>query len=232
MLSIIIPSYNEENYIEDTLVSLRNQDFKGNYEIIVVDCNSEDGTVKIAKKYADKVLTSEKSVAKARNKGASEASGGVLIFVDADTRLLYNALSKIDSVFKEKEVIGATCPVISAPAAKDFIPYWAFSLWVKNSINTNDAKMPGCSLFCRKDVFDRLGGFAEDKPTGEDFDFSSRLSKEDGRLEFIEDTFSITSPRKIRAWGLMNGTKKYIQAYIKNNVLKKNLDWEEYGIIR
>jgi hypothetical protein len=87
-------------------------------------------------------------------------------------------------------------------------------------------------MFCRKEVFDRLGGFDESKPTGEDFDFSSRLSKEDGKLVFIEDTFSITSPRKIRAWGLINGSMKYVKAYIRNHILKDNLDWEEYGIIR
>jgi len=50
-ISIIIPAYNEEKYIGETLKSIKNQDFK-DYEIIVADCFSNDNTVKIAEKYA------------------------------------------------------------------------------------------------------------------------------------------------------------------------------------
>jgi glycosyltransferase involved in cell wall biosynthesis len=59
-VSVIIPTYNEENYIKNCILALRNQDYKGEYEIIVSDGNSKDNTVKIAKKFADKVVVCEK----------------------------------------------------------------------------------------------------------------------------------------------------------------------------
>jgi glycosyltransferase involved in cell wall biosynthesis len=54
--SVIIPTYNEEKYIENCLRSVRNQKINGKIEIIIVDSNSSDRTREIAKKYANKVI--------------------------------------------------------------------------------------------------------------------------------------------------------------------------------
>ncbi|MDD5054512.1 MAG: glycosyltransferase family A protein, partial [Candidatus Nanoarchaeia archaeon] len=60
VISVIIPAYNEEDSIEKTLISLKNQKTKVPYEIIVCDNNSTDKTFKIAKKIADKTVKEKK----------------------------------------------------------------------------------------------------------------------------------------------------------------------------
>jgi glycosyltransferase involved in cell wall biosynthesis len=113
LVSIIIPTLNEEKYIESTLKALKNQDYKGKYEMIVADGLSKDNTVKIAKKYVDKVvLVKEKGIAKGRNAGAKVAKGNILLFIDADTILLFNGLTELIEPFKRKNIVGVTCPII------------------------------------------------------------------------------------------------------------------------
>ena len=90
-ISIIIPTLNEEKYIENTLKALKNQDYNGKYEIIVADGMSKDRTVKIAQKYADKVIKVKKpGISAGRNAGAGIAKGGIFLFIDADTIVFPN----------------------------------------------------------------------------------------------------------------------------------------------
>jgi glycosyltransferase involved in cell wall biosynthesis len=112
-VSVIIPTLNEEKYIETTLLSIKNQDYKGKYEIIVVDSNSKDKTVKIARKYADKVIvTKRRGVSVGRNIGAEVAKGEILLFVDADTTLLPNVISKVVRHLRRKKVVGVVVPIL------------------------------------------------------------------------------------------------------------------------
>ena len=95
IISIIIPAYNEEKFIEQTLISLKKQNCGIPYEIIVCDNNSKDKTPEIAQKYADKVVSETKQGGGyARNKGASIAQGKYLVFTDADTVFPENYLEE------------------------------------------------------------------------------------------------------------------------------------------
>lgn len=218
MISVIVPSLNEEKYIEDTLKALRNQDYKAKYEIIVVDGGSKDKTVKIAKKFADKVIVMGRGVSKARNAGARAAKGEVLLFVDADTVLLFNTMSELEKQFKDKDVVGATCPTLPIiPQAKDFILYWAFNQFVRASIKARRPNISGFCFACRKYAFKKIGGYNEELNVGEDFDMSKRLSKL-GKIKFTEDTMVLTSPRRIENWGRIKGIGKYLRIYLKKMV--------------
>jgi rSAM/selenodomain-associated transferase 2 len=88
--SIIIPTLNEENTIEDCLSAL--QPLRDDCEIIIVDGNSTDNTRIVAEPLADKVITSALGRAIQMNNGARQATGDVLIFLHADTCLPENAL--------------------------------------------------------------------------------------------------------------------------------------------
>jgi len=72
-ISVIVPTFNEEKYIEATLKSIKNQKTDLEYEIIVSDCKSQDKTVSISRKYADKIVsTSKRTIASGRNNGAMD----------------------------------------------------------------------------------------------------------------------------------------------------------------
>ncbi|MEM8897158.1 MAG: TIGR04283 family arsenosugar biosynthesis glycosyltransferase, partial [Bacteroidota bacterium] len=94
-ISVIIPTFNEEAYLSDTIESLVGQ--QGLKEIIVVDGGSQDKTVAIAKEFSQqvKVILSKRGRAIQMNAGAKLAEGEILFFVHADTLLPKGALEEI-----------------------------------------------------------------------------------------------------------------------------------------
>ena len=232
-ISVVIPTYQEEKYIESTLRALRNSDYKKKFEIIVADGGSKDRTVRIARKYADKVVVvKERGIAKGRNAGAREAKGDILLFVDADTVLLFNALSEMEKAFRRRDVAAVTCNVVPSSAqAKDFILYWVYNQFAKASTKTGKAQIAGICFACRRSVFEEVGGFDESIETGEDFDLSERISKL-GRIKFAERTLAITSPRRLVKWGRMKGIGKYMEFYINYLLTGKGVSIKKYKPLR
>ncbi len=95
-ISIIIPAYNAEKYIERAVNSVKNQDYD-DWEIIIVENGSTDNTFKICESFLPdsriKLFRSEKGVSNARNLGIDNASGKWVLFLDADDWLCNEALS-------------------------------------------------------------------------------------------------------------------------------------------
>jgi rSAM/selenodomain-associated transferase 2 len=85
VISVVMPAYNEERALPNTLRALFTQ--QGDYEVIVVDGGSRDDTVKLAQPLADMVIVAPRGRAAQMNAGAGAAHGGVLIFLHADTQL-------------------------------------------------------------------------------------------------------------------------------------------------
>jgi len=84
LISVCITTKNEEDYIGFCLESILNQTYDGNKEIIVLDSNSCDKTVEIARKYADKVVVKESTIPQGRNLAVKQSEGNILCFLDAD----------------------------------------------------------------------------------------------------------------------------------------------------
>src|SRR5512137_590710 len=101
MISVIIPTFNEEESIAQCLVSLSHQTVpRSEYEIIVVDGGSKDATCEIAQKYADQVfLQTSKKVGGARNDGAKAAKGEIIATTDADCILPPTWIQRIEKDF-------------------------------------------------------------------------------------------------------------------------------------
>src|SRR3989344_4421237 len=97
MLSIVIPTLNEEKYIPNLLNCLKNQTFK-NFEIIVVDANSRDNTKKTISKFKDlkiKIINSKiRNPGYQRNLGVKNAKNERILFLDADTKISEDFLEK------------------------------------------------------------------------------------------------------------------------------------------
>jgi len=108
--SIVIPCYNEAQYLGEAIHSLRNQDYPGSYEIVVVDNNCTDDTAAIARKLGARVVSEQTpGVCSARQRGTAASIGEIVISADADTTYAPDWLSTIDRSFGRSERIVAVC---------------------------------------------------------------------------------------------------------------------------
>ncbi len=106
-VSVVVPAYNEEDYIEKCLISITSQEIKPD-EIIVIDNNSSDKTSDIAKKYADVVIKEKiQGMIHARNRGFNEARYDIIARTDADSQVPKNWIKRIKEHFKNnKNLVG------------------------------------------------------------------------------------------------------------------------------
>jgi glycosyltransferase involved in cell wall biosynthesis len=117
--SVVIPCFNEADFIGATLSSLRAQDISEKYEVIVVDNNCTDETVKIAKQYGARIVNEKRGgVCFARQTGTLKARGEIVLSTDADTTFSPNWLSTIDKSFRDNEkliAVAGPCRYIDGP---------------------------------------------------------------------------------------------------------------------
>ncbi|HEY2506266.1 MAG TPA: glycosyltransferase family A protein [Streptosporangiaceae bacterium] len=100
--SVVIPAYNEAEFLSSCLESLRAQDFRDPYEIIVVDNNSTDATAAVARSRGVTVVHEPKpGVCSARQCGTMAARGEIVVSTDADTTFASDWLSRIDRAFRD-----------------------------------------------------------------------------------------------------------------------------------
>jgi len=199
--SVVIPAFNEEKYIDKTLRYLRKQTFK-DFEIIVKDGESEDRTVEIAKKLANRVIsTRDVSVADARNQGVNHARGDVLVFVDADTGLPPRTLGEFANLMKDARVVGGSCRKI--PVGGDILDRLLYefvniSTFLSSHLGIGGAH--GNCMLIRKEIFRKIGGFNPRIKVAEEQELVRR-AKKFGRFIFLLNAHVIESPRRIREWG-------------------------------
>ena len=164
-LSVIIPCYNEENYIERCVDSLLKQSYK-EFEVVFVDDGSTDNTHKILKEYAKKNkrirVYKQKNAGPgaARNKGAGLARGKILVFVDADMMFDKHYLRDLTKPIRSGKEIGTTH---SKELVANVENIWARS-WSINRVPEETA-VRGCGVFraVLKKEFLRVGGFDPSK---------------------------------------------------------------------
>ncbi|KDE54712.1 glycosyltransferase family 2 protein [Methanoculleus sp. MH98A] len=107
MISVVVPTYNEEQNIERCLASLADQTVpRETYEIIVVDGDSKDRTRELAEPLADQVfIQTSKRVGGARNDGAMAAKGDIIATTDADCILPRDWVERIGRDFAERDIV-------------------------------------------------------------------------------------------------------------------------------
>ncbi len=175
MLSIIIPTYNEERYLPLLLDSINKQDFK-DYELIVSDARSKDRTRQKARKYGCRIVNGGLP-AKGRNNGAKAARGELLLFLDADVILPKGFLKENIDFFMKKRL--AAAGVWARPISKKAIDSALFGLSQSAQrimLLFRPVAMGWC-IFIKKDVFMRIRGFDEKLLVGEDYDLAYRAGK-------------------------------------------------------
>ncbi len=208
-LTIIIPAFNEEAYLPSTLDSIKTSASRlravsdDGVDILVVDNNSEDDTAAVARSNGATVVHEPvQGIARARNAGADHAESDVLVFVDADVVLPDTLLERIHTAMSDPECVGGAVDVEYRPKRR-FIRFY-LRAWRVLSRLTGIAQ--GATQYCRKSVFEEVGGYDEKAWIGEDADFFwalKKLAKKTGRtVKFIKDPRVQASSRRFDKWPL------------------------------
>jgi peptidoglycan/xylan/chitin deacetylase (PgdA/CDA1 family)/GT2 family glycosyltransferase len=213
LASVVIPAYNERDYLLSCLESIKNQDYAGEYEVIVVDNASTDNTAQIARDWGAKVVyEGKRSPACARQKGAEVARGKIIAFIDADTRAPSHWLSTIVWHFvSEPEMVAISGPYAYCDAGK----FSRISSYIGNffSIITDQlfrkvfgkgGAIWGCNFAVRRSALLEVGGFDTSiKFYGEEYELSLRLKKA-GKECIMPRLFVLTSARRLKRIGIVN----------------------------
>jgi len=221
MLSVIIPTFNEEKYITKLLDSILIQNYK-NYEIIIIDANSDDSTMKAVDAFIkDNKERLEyiqirirkvyyRNTARQKNLGYKVAYGSVLLFIDADIvipdeNFFYRMMKKLE----QKRYIGATCKIIiDERNLKNRIASKSFNsiILMLNMIGINSAR--GGVQFVKRRYFEKVDGFNEKAYVSEDVDLCRRLTKY-GRFYFDTKSYVIESDRRYKKEGYFKVISKW-----------------------
>jgi glycosyltransferase involved in cell wall biosynthesis len=168
-VSAIVTTRDSALTLEACLVSLKGQDCP-DAEVIVVDNNSSDGTLEIARRFADKVVTHGPKRSAQRNFGASLVVGECLLFVDSDMRLHGRVISEAVRTLRMNEAPAVIIPEVSFGEG-----FWTQCRALERICYIGD-NMVEAARFYRRDVFERVGGFDEALTGGEDWYLSRRVA--------------------------------------------------------
>jgi S1-C subfamily serine protease/glycosyltransferase involved in cell wall biosynthesis len=209
MLSIIIPTLNEEKYLPLLLGQIKKQNFKEDYEIIVADAGSRDKTVEIARSFGCKIVSGGLPP-KGRNEGAKIAKGEIFLFLDADNIYLPdNFLTNLLNEFKKRNLGVASFTIYPDGNGFDKFVYKIYNFWVK--LTQRFFAYATNAVLVKREVFEKIGGFDEEIKIGEDHDFAKRAAKI-AKFGFIETEPVLTSTRRFERDGRFKTYSKYLLA--------------------
>jgi len=205
MLSIVIPTLNEEDYLPKLLESIKRQNFT-DYEIIVADAGSKDKTLEIAKKYGCVTIPGGLP-AKGRNNGAKIAKGNILFFLDADTVLPNFFLKKsLEEFTKRKlDVAGFFLRFRVSNKKLSFL-----DSFYNKMIVILEKRFPYSVIgtLIKKDLFEKLHGYDETLKLSEDNDLSRRAIIY-AQFSIIKSTEILISDRRFVRDGWFQTITKY-----------------------
>ena len=202
-ISILIPAYNEESFLPQTLHSVHASFAaisRSDYEIVVCDNNSTDATSQIALAgNAHVVFEPHNGFSHSRNAAARAARGEWFIFLDADT-LLSPQLLRVTLDHLATGKVGGGGAAVNLDTNR---PGWfgAMFCWSWNRLSSLRKLAPGPYTFCLRRVWQETGGFPEDVYYTEDIIFSKRLQRwcraHNMRVTIITEASALTSSRKL-----------------------------------
>ncbi len=238
MISVVIPTYNEEKVIEDGIKQFLPLKKKYDLEIIVSDGKSTDNTVKIAKKYADKVIVWKKkqrqNIPQGRNAGCFKAKGDILFVTDADCRVknIDSFFKRIIKEFKDPKLVALTGKVLINPKEKKLIDNIHHLFNTYNDI-TNILKIGGARgefQVIRMSAFKKIKGYNEKLACSEDFDLFYRLRKL-GKVKFVCSLVIFESARRYRKLGYPKVVATWIYEGL-HHLLTGRAAYKEWEVVR
>lgn len=235
-ITIVIPSYNEASYIDRLLDALAGQTHK-NFEVIISDAQSKDGTDKVVHTYQDKLnitllQSPPQGPAHGRNEGAAAAKGDWLLFLDADDDISDTSfIETLLRVTRRKGWQTATAKqyyinarLVDKAGAR--LNYW----YTKMLARSKHPVAPGWCILTKRSLFEELNGFNEKIQFGEDYDYVSRAGHKG--FGFVTDTSYLVDMRRAReeGWRLaLKGTLNEIYRHTHGYNLENNPYKYEFG---
>ncbi len=206
MLSIIIPTLDEENYLPLALASIKNQKLV-DYEVIVADAGSKDKTLEIARQY-NCVITEGGLPARGRNNGAKVARGELLFFLDSDTILPDGFFQKALGEYAARKLDMASFCLHPYPE-KAFSTF-SVNVFYNYMILVLEKILPHAAvgILVKRDLFETLKGYDETITLAEDHDLGRRAAKI-ARFGIIRSTEIFVSDRRYKTDGWVSVGIKY-----------------------
>ncbi len=187
MVSIIIPTFNEERFIAATLDSL--QKIEEPIEIIVVDGGSTDGTADIVRSYGVHLITSERGRGQQMQAGSAAANGAIFWFLHADTHPDIVAVAEIVGALEERAVVGGNFNLQFAARSSSA----RFLAWLYPHLRKLRLYYGDSAIFVRAETYREAGGFNA-LPIFEDLDLVRRLRR---KGQFVHlSSYVTTSARR------------------------------------
>lgn len=221
ILSIIIPTYNEEEYLPILLDSIKKQNFD-DYEIIIADANSTDKTCEIAENY-DCIIVEGGLPAVGRNNGAKVAKGDILLFLDSDLKLTEDYLR--DAIYEfQMERLGIAITQMKPLSEKSqdrLLHYLANKFMI--GVEKFKPHGAGCyGILVKREIHEKYGGFNEELNFGEDSDYISRLGKVE-RFKVLRRAKIGVSTRRLEEEGVETLIEQYSKSTL-NDFLGQETD--------
>ena len=181
LISILTPTYNRADYIESAIISALEQDYP-NFEIVIVDDGSSDNTAEVVNSFNDpriKFIAKEHSGApKTRNRCIEEASGEYVLMLDSDDELMPGVLTqyaKILDQYTGTDIVYGDLQSFDEQGDKKVFRYE--DLYKETNLLSKMLRgsiIPNGGSLIRKELFSMFGGYNEDFPRAEDFEFWTR----------------------------------------------------------
>jgi len=204
-ISIIVPAFNEEKMLASSLAAIREAagafENAADWELIVCDNNSTDRTAEIARAAgAHVVFEPLNQISRARNRGASVATGDWLIFIDADSSPSSALFAQTLAEMRNPRCAGGGCLL----RLDQMEAFSAFFLGFLNLTSRITHWAAGSFVFCDAKLFRELGGFSERLFASEEIEFCRRLKRaaraQKRRLHIVTRERLLTSARKMRLY--------------------------------
>lgn len=219
-ITVVVCAYNEEKYIKQCLTALMQQSIaKSLYEVVLVDNNSSDKTLALARKFPVTIVHEAKQgYVFALKKGMSEAKGDIIAVTDADTIVAPDWLKTISKAFEDTTVIavggsGKLPPSIYERLRPLFDIYLAIAAFVGRP-NLN-----GFNFAVRRQAYERVGGIDTNFTMSPDVELGLRLSLI-GKVLFLPTMQVTTSDRRWKN-GFWKAFFEYTKSYIYTTLLHK-----------